>query len=74
MHVIPMLGFNSYNLPPIRYKGYLLLEQPNNGWLVRPERSPMKILPFRTANCSLEDVKILLDNRLSTTAQVIQGI
>ena len=32
----------------IRYRGFVLLEQQNSGWLVRPERSPMTLLPFRT--------------------------
>ena len=45
----------------VRYRGFLLLEQTNKGWLVRPERSPMRLLPFRTPSCSLADVKALLD-------------
>jgi hypothetical protein len=45
----------------VRYRGFLLLEQTNKGWLVRPERSPMRLLPFRTPSCSLADVKTLLD-------------
>ena len=49
----------------VRYRGYLLLPQSNQSWLVRPERSPMKLLPFRTPTCSLSDVKALLDWRLS---------
>ena len=49
----------------IRYKGFVLLEQPNQSWLVRPERSPMVLLPFRTHVCSLSEVKTLLDRRLS---------
>ena len=49
----------------VRYRGYLLLPQTNQSWLVRPERSPMKLLPFRTPTCSLSDVKALLDWRLS---------
>ena len=49
----------------VRYRGYLLLPQINQSWLVRPERSPMKLLPFRTPTCSLADVKALLDWRLS---------
>jgi len=49
----------------VRYRGYLLLPQINQSWLVRPERSPMKLLPFRTPTCSLADVKALLDLRLS---------
>ncbi len=49
----------------VRYRGYLLLPQTNQSWLVRPERSPMQLLPFRTPNCSLADVKELLDWKLS---------
>ena len=49
----------------VRYRGYLLLPQTNQSWLVRPERSPMQLLPFRTPTCSLADVKVLLDWRLS---------
>ena len=49
----------------VRYRGYLLLPQVNQSWLVRPERSPMRLLPFRTPTCSLADVKALLDWRLS---------
>ena len=49
----------------VRYRGYLLLPQTNQSWLVLPERSPMQLLPFRTPTCSLADVKALLDWRLS---------
>ena len=49
----------------VRYRGFLLLPQTNQSWLVRPERSPMRLLPFRTPSCSLADVKSLLDLRLS---------
>ena len=49
----------------VRYRGFLLLPQLNQSWLVRPERSPMRLLPFRTPTCSLADVKALLDWRLS---------
>ena len=49
----------------VRYRGYWLLPQINQSWLVRPERSPMRLLPFRTPTCSLADVKALLDWRLS---------
>ena len=49
----------------VRYRGYLLLPQTNQSWLVRPERSPMQLLPFRTPTCSLADVKALLDWRLA---------
>ena len=46
------------------YRGFLLLQQENKTWLVRPERSPMHCLPFRTNASSLEQVKTIIDNRL----------
>jgi len=49
----------------IRYRGFLLIRQPNETWLVRPERSPMLLLPFRTKNCSLAEVKQILERKLS---------
>jgi hypothetical protein len=57
----------------VRYRGFLLLEQTNKGWLVRPERSPMLLLPFRTRSCSLTDVKTLLDWRLSNDSTGIKA-
>ena len=48
----------------IRYRGFLLLQQPNQTWLVRPERSPMLLLPFRTNKCSLAEVKKILERKL----------
>lgn len=48
----------------VRYRGFVLLPQPDLGWLVRPERSPMTVLPFRTPPISLSDVKALVDWRL----------
>ena len=59
------MGFTMSHEAVVRYRGYLLLPQINQSWLVRPERSPMKLLPFRTPTCSLADVKALLDWRLS---------
>ena len=59
------MGFPMSHEAVVRYRGYLLLPQINQSWLVRPERSPMKLLPFRTTTCSLADVKALLDLRLS---------
>jgi hypothetical protein len=48
----------------VRYRGFVLLRQGDLGWLVRPERSPMTVLPFRAPACSLADVKALVDWRL----------
>ena len=59
------MGFQMLYEAAVRYRGFLLLPQNNQGWLVRPERSPMRLLPFRTPTCSLADVKALLDWRLS---------
>ena len=55
----------------IRYRGFVLLEETNRSWNVRPERSPMTVLPFRTPTCSLEDVKALVDWKLSQEDQLI---
>ena len=49
----------------IRYKSFLLIEQHNRSWLIRPENSPLLLLPFRTDICSLVEAKQLLDDRLS---------
>ena len=59
------MGYPMRSEPVVRYRGYLLMPQANHSWLVRPVRSPMKLLPFRTTACSLADVKTLLDWRLS---------
>lgn len=59
------MGFLMSQQAVVRYRGFLLLPQTNQSWLVRPERSPMRLLPFRTPSCSLADVKALLDSRLS---------
>ena len=59
------MGFPMTQQAVVRYRGFLLLPQSNQSWLVRPERSPMLLLPFRTPSCSLADVKALLDSRLS---------
>ncbi len=59
------MGFQMSHEAVVRYRGHLLLPQTNRSWLVRPERSPMQLLPFRTPTCSLADVKALLDWRLS---------
>ncbi|MEB3239231.1 MAG: hypothetical protein VKM68_03345 [Cyanobacteriota bacterium] len=52
----------------VRYRGFVLLRQGDMGWLVRPERSPMRVLPFRAPACSLADVKALVDWRLEPEA------
>ena len=59
------MGFLMGQQAVVRYRGFILLPQNNQTWLVRPERSPMRLLPFRTPTCSLADVKALLDWRLS---------
>ncbi|MCP9850360.1 hypothetical protein KBY88_11150 [Cyanobium sp. Morenito 9A2] len=48
----------------VRYRGFLLIPQDDLTWLVRPERSPMEVLPFRTPASSVADVKALVDWRL----------
>jgi len=55
----------------VRYRGFVLLHQQNQSWLVRPERSPMRLLPFRTPACSLADVKALVDWRLEQKSNLI---
>ena len=57
----------------IRYRGFLLLQQPNHTWLVRPERSPMLLLPFRTTRCSLAEVKRILEKKLSQEKDINQA-
>jgi len=52
-------------LSVVRYRGFVLIPQPNLTWLIRPERSPMTILPFRAPASSVLDVKSLIDWRLS---------
>ena len=59
------MGFQYDQNVVVRYRGFLLLQQPNRTWLVRPERSPMLLLPFRTPSCSLAEVKKILLRRLS---------
>ncbi len=65
------MGSHTDHYRTFRYRGFILIEHPNQTWLVRPERSPMVLLPFRTQSCSLEKVKAILDLRLSE-AQAIQ--
>ena len=54
----------------IRYKGFLHIEHHNRRWLIRPENSPLLLLPFRTDICSLVEVKQLLDTRLSKKSTI----
>lgn len=51
--------------PVVRYRGFVLIPQPDLSWIVRPERSPMAMLPFRAPASSIADVKALVDWRLS---------
>lgn len=53
----------------VRYRGFLLMPQNDRSWLVRPERSPMTVLPFRTTTLSLSAVKALVDGRLEAIRQ-----
>ena len=48
-----------------RYRGFVLIPEGDLSWQVRPERSPMHVLPFRTPACSIADVKALVDWRLA---------
>lgn len=51
--------------PVVRYRGFVLIPQPDFSWIVRPERSPMAMLPFRVPASSIADVKALVDWRLA---------
>jgi hypothetical protein len=53
----------------VRYRGFVLIPQSNLTWLIRPERSPMRMLPFRVPASSLSDVQALIDWRLSQQSQ-----
>ena len=48
-----------------RYRGFVLIPEDDLSWQVRPERSPMHVLPFRPPACSIADVKALVDWRLA---------
>ena len=58
------MGYQLQEKIVLHYRGFLLIEQHNKSWLVRPERSPMLLLPFRTKVCSLQEVKQILDMKL----------
>ena len=66
------MGFLGKPQFAVRYLGFILMQQPNQSWLVRPERSPMQLLPFRTAVCSLEDAKSLVDSKLQSSQNLIE--
>jgi len=67
------MGFQYDQNVVVRYRGFLLLQQPNRTWLVRPERSPMLLLPFRTPSCSIAEVKKILRRRLSHEMDINQA-
>ena len=67
------MGFQEAASFAVRDRGFVLLQQRNHGWLVRPERSPMTLLPFRTPTCSLEDAKALVDWRLQQEASLLSA-
>jgi hypothetical protein len=66
------MGFLGKPQFAVRYRGFILMQQPNQSWLIRPERSPMQLLPFRTAVCSLEDAKSLVDSKLQSSQNLIE--
>ena len=66
------MGFLGEPQFAVRYRGFILLQQPNQSWLVRPERSPMQLLPFRTASCSIDDAKSLVDWKLEANPNLIE--
>lgn len=57
----------------VRYRGFVLIPQSNLTWLIRPERSPMRVLPFRAPASSLSDIRALIDWRLAQQDQAAQG-
>ena len=57
----------------IRYKGFLFIEQQNQSWLIRPEQSPLRLLPFRTNVCSFEEAKQTLDKKLIETEDTLEA-
>ena len=67
------MGFLGEPQFAVRYRGFILLQQPNQSWLVRPERSPMQLLPFRTAICSIDDAKSLVDWKLKASHNFIDA-
>ena len=61
-----MGDFSASKIAVVRYKGFLLIEQQNHSWLIRPESSPLILLPFRTQICSLIQAKAILEKKLLT--------
>jgi len=53
------------HLTPVRYRGFVLIPQADLTWVVRPERSPMTMLPFRAPASSVQDVQALIDWKLN---------
>ena len=53
---------------PVRYRGFVLIPQADLTWVVRPERSPLELTPFRAPASSVQDVKALVDWRLNQSA------
>ena len=67
------MGFQYNHNVVVRYQGFLLLQQPGQTWLVRPERSPMLLLPFRTHACTLAEAKKILTNKLAEEMEINQA-
>tara|TARA_B100000700_G_C14396970_1_gene557438 strand:+ start:321 stop:536 length:216 start_codon:yes stop_codon:yes gene_type:complete len=63
------MKFTDHYQKVIRYKGFLLIKEPNESWLIRPQRSPMLLLPFRIPLCSLAKAKQILNRKLSSIKQ-----
>ena len=66
------MGYLSIKNSAIRYRGFLLIEQQNKSWVVRPERSPIIIFPFKTTICSLNEVKKIIDMKLSENQEILK--
>lgn len=49
------------------------MEEPNQGWRIHPERSPISVLPFRIPSCSLEDAKTLVNLKLAEAEPLIRS-
>ena len=56
------------NTAAVRYRGFVLIPQADLTWVVRPERSPIEVMPFRAPASSLADVKALVDWKLNQAA------